>query len=1441
MADNENVFKRLSRLFRSGPVIKKKIVSVDTSVAVPSRGQSSAARIFQRSVTPTYNQITSNTFTIQERLGRYQDYCEMEMCLSYHTLIASPEYENGFVEIGKLAEECEKDPNKTFIVYAYDHEKNCIVPTLGKQARKTVNDHAWKVTFDDGQEIIGSFEHRLMLRDGTYCKLGELQPGMAMMPFYRRDLYAKKEDAETKGYRWIYTMSPEGHNGWQPEHALVAQFVNGRKLKETEVVHHINFQKHDNRPTNLMIMEDSEHRAYHAKIVNGKKWSVENSEWIEKFKKNHSKFMKENNPVKRHDITFGRILETCERVGFNIVRLQEALDADLSVIGRRLEEKGFKNFSTFAKAYQSDWKNGGWDNNGDKNPKFDKSITFETVCAAYQKGMTLKQLAAKMGYSTCKVEKRIQMKGYKNFKDFVAQYQNMKVVSVEYYGKIDLYDLTVDGYKNFATSTVVSHNTPELNACLNLYADETCSSDEKGRVLHIYSTNSRIRGMLEDLFYNNLNIEFNLRPWVRNLCKYGDAFLLNDVHPQMGVINAIPIPVNHIERVENFDPSDPFAVKFRWVDKNKELDNWEVTHMRLLGNDMFLPYGSSVIEGARRIWRQLILIEDAMLTYRITRSPERRVFYIDIGAIPPDEVGHYMEQVKTTLRGALVADQNTGRTDQRYSPLPVASYTQIPLLDGRTISIEQLANEYDAGKENWVYSVQDETAKVVPGKVVWCGKNYTAQKITRVHLDDGTWVDTAPEHPFVMRDGTKKRADELTVGEALMPLYRKRSSKKEGHRISDYDMVYNPYSEEYAFTHRLVGNEALSEQREQIRLCTDWEINNNLVVHHMDYNRLNNTPCNLLWIGNNDHFRMHAYFSEFARENIIRYNKSDLHSIRTIARNKRLGLAKKMGEKYNGTELHKSHNELRREAQNKSWKDNREERSKAMRWKLPACTIQKLAAAIRKLGKVKYDKVHAELMNDKEFFSELKELNKDFGRPAEKMTWGPWMALLEAEGLGKYTEFRQSILESGYKNHKVARVETIEQTTDVYCMTVVGPNGEEDRHNFAVETSNDKRGLSSGIYLGNSIEEDYFLPVRGTESGTRIDTLKGGENVGTVNDVEYIQKKLFAALQVPKAYLGFEEALGSKASLAQIDIRFSRTISMIQRTIISELNKLAMIHLAVAGYSDEDLVNFSLRLSNPSSVAQQQKLELIRSKFEIMGTAPDGLLSRDWLRKNVMGMTPEEIVQVEKEIIDDATSAAAREAASLGGGTTEEGLTQTAPELSEIPPAPETGGASPSGEVVTAGERRSDNLVLSHDDGPNEEEIPVRLSMKDDNAPIKVQNQLDRLLYNRKRRRHHGSNSHGMPDFSKMTGNDTPGMKDPADYSYLKSVAKIGKTVTENVERELEIDPFMTGDDPGLSQDFKEMLDRMKKKLNYQGGSKKVLAENAEEIDFESFNDENDN
>jgi len=442
--------------------------------------------------------------------------------------------------------------------------------------------------------------------------------------------------------------------------------------------------------------------------------------------------------------------------------------------------------------------------------------------------------------------------------------------------------------------------TPELSSALDIYADESCSQDETGRSLHIYSENDKIRKTLEELFYDNLNVDFNLNPWVRNLCKYGDFFLFLDISPEDGVMNGIPVPVNEIEREEGFDPEDPMAVRFRWITQgNRVLENWQIAHFRLLGNDAFLPYGSSVIEPARRIWRQLILIEDAMLVYRVIRSPERRVFKIDVGNVPPEDVETYMQQAKSALRSNQVIDKKTGRVDLRYNPL--------------------------------------------------------------------------------------------------------------------------------------------------------------------------------------------------------------------------------------------------------------------------------------------------------------------------------------------------------------------------------------------------------------SVDEDYFLPVRGQGDGTAIDTLAGGTNTTAIEDVEYIQKKLFAALKVPKAYLGYDEALSSKATLAQEDIRFSRTINKIQRVLISELNKIAAIHLYSCGFDGDDLIDFSLKLSNPSTIAQQQKLELFRTKFEIAGQSPEGMLSRDYLRKKVLGMTNEEIELVEKQREEDKLRDLEVEAITLGG---EEG--HEVPGFEE--PAGEESPATGEEELEAGEIKKDDNLLLGTDNPEPEKE-----------------------------------------------------------------------------------------------------------------------------------------
>ena len=267
----------------------------------------------------------------------------------------------------------------------------------------------------------------------------------------------------------------------------------------------------------------------------------------------------------------------------------------------------------------------------------------------------------------------------------------------------DVYNSTLSAYGSFDRRARYSdfsemEATPELASALDIYAEETVSPDEHSRVLHIYSDDAQKQELLNTLFHDTLNIEFNLVMWVRNLCKYGDFFLFNDVHPEFGVINAYPVPISEIEREEGFDPDNPAAVRFRWATQgNTILEIWQISHFRLLGNDSFLPYGTSILESARRIWRQLILIEDAMLVYRIIRAPERRVFYIDVGNVPPEDVPNYIEQAKSALKKSTITSSTTGQADLRYNPMAVDEDYYIPVRGGDTgTKIDTLAGGTNA-------------------------------------------------------------------------------------------------------------------------------------------------------------------------------------------------------------------------------------------------------------------------------------------------------------------------------------------------------------------------------------------------------------------------------------------------------------------------------------------------------------------------------------------------------------------------------------------------------------------------------------------------------------------------------------------------------------------------------------------------------------------------
>ena len=228
-------------------------------------------------------------------------------------------------------------------------------------------------------------------------------------------------------------------------------------------------------------------------------------------------------------------------------------------------------------------------------------------------------------------------------------------------------------------------NDPILASALDIYADESTLKNEFGDTLAIVSDNEKVQDILRNLFYDILNIEFNLWPWVRNMCKYGDFFLGLEIAEGKGIVNVTPHSVYNTERLERTDPNNPNSVKFKITEDpngKEEYENFEIAHFRLLADTNWLPYGKSMIENGRRLWKQLSLMEDAMLIHRIMRAPEKRVFKVDIGNIPPTEVDNYMQRIINKMKKVPFVDRNTGDYNLKYNMQNLTEDFYLPVRGG---------------------------------------------------------------------------------------------------------------------------------------------------------------------------------------------------------------------------------------------------------------------------------------------------------------------------------------------------------------------------------------------------------------------------------------------------------------------------------------------------------------------------------------------------------------------------------------------------------------------------------------------------------------------------------------------------------------------------------------------------------------------------------------
>ena len=298
---------------------------------------------------------------------------------------------------------------------------------------------------------------------------------------------------------------------------------------------------------------------------------------------------------------------------------------------------------------------------------------------------------------------QIQMSGELENNSLVNRYNRIYTTSPSsLYGYQNSFN-----YQTLRTQLYSEYDAMDTDAIiastLDILAEESTLKNDMGEVLQIRSSDENIQKILYNLFYDVLNVEFNLNWWIRNMCKYGDFFLKLEASEKYGVYNVIPFSAFNVERQEGFDPDNPTAVRFRYdpdglaadtygyfrgpnQESGKDIffDNYEIAHFRLLTDVNFLPYGRSYLEPARKLFKQYTLMEDAMLVHRIVRAPEKRIFYMNVGGIPPNEIENFMQQAISKMKRTPYIDQQTGEYNLKYNMQNLMEDFYIPMRGGDT-------------------------------------------------------------------------------------------------------------------------------------------------------------------------------------------------------------------------------------------------------------------------------------------------------------------------------------------------------------------------------------------------------------------------------------------------------------------------------------------------------------------------------------------------------------------------------------------------------------------------------------------------------------------------------------------------------------------------------------------------------------------------------------
>ena len=653
------------------------------------------------------------------------------------------------------------------------------------------------------------------------------------------------------------------------------------------------------------------------------------------------------------------------------------------------------------------------------------------------------------------------------------------------------------------------------------------------------------------------------------------------------------------------------------------VDATHVIHLSLSeGMDSQWPFGTSILESIYKVYKQKDLLEDCILIYRVVRAPERRVFYIDTGSLSGPRAQQVIERMKNEIYQRRIPNRTGGGQCLDLN-------TQIPLLDGRSLKLYELISEFNDGKTNWVYSIDTKTGNIVPGLISWAGITRRNTQVIKLTLDNGETLIVTPDHKIPILGKGNIEAQHIEVNkDSLISFNTKFESINENNNMSDpqYHQIFDHTTKKWIFTHRMVANYFKS-----INLHNELVYDNRFVderksvIHHIDYNKHNNSPENLAFMSGIDHFKLHAntysvWWNSLTDQQRNDYKQKNAKAVKSAYANNPI-LGKKLSDSIRSARGYA--------IQKSTLKISFDQRH-----------ISILVDMVKKDMTISKSSLPKLLNNNNEFIDLLITSNNGKRGYAKisRMTPNTVNTMLSAFGYKGWNDFKNKAMQY---NHKIVSVEWLQDSRDTGTITVDGNEIYHDFHNFATQ---------SGVFVCNSIldaayspiaiNEDFFLATNSEGKGTKIETLPGGENLGQIDDLKYFNNKMIRGLGIPSSYLptgpedGTTAYVDGKVGTAYVqEFRFAKVCQRLQNLMAPTFDKEFKLFVKSRGIEIES-DTFELQMWEPQSFGQYRQMALDSEQITVFSsliqTEAAKYISKRFALKRYLNWTDEDILENEK-------------------------------------------------------------------------------------------------------------------------------------------------------------------------------------------------------------------